>query len=571
MQPVSQYSPPHPIDQPSISQPTPTSERNISNLATEILLIENRPPPLRTFLVGDPELGMNELWNAAKLQRWDTVLELLKKHPFDVNVSPIKGEDEGKTALWMACADEKWDVVTEMLKGHCNVNAGPTSGSYAGTTVLWIATYHQQWTLVQDMLTRTGVDVNKVPTKFDHAPGPSPLSLALYHEQWDIAFELLKHNCENNEREDFFRIAISKNQWEIVKVMLKQFSCDVNKSLEGDEGWTPLYLAASCNRWEIVQLMLDTCVCSINAGPNNGDEQGSTVLFLAAAARKENIVRKLLSIPGCDVNASFQGRTPLWFFKDKITDLTTWLLLLGARIDETKIDEVTPEEELEIHFLEIYQNHLNNILHSFTEVITDPYTANPFLKLPRDLLELFLCEIFKRQFPLLREIPASFVINKCKEIREKILIQKNERAIIWFTKQAYGALKKRVTSEQLPRFHDFHANWNMIINKCIAERKFSVFNRKIRAYLIASIQYNSYPFDYRTMLETVVGVLSREPIMYQEENKKISTSIDKENDVNQDLALAVSHRRWDVVPVLLTQPGCNVNISIGEKGMTPHC
>jgi ankyrin repeat protein len=113
--------------------------------------------------------GYSALLIAAESVNEEMINLLLQNNAqFNVDATPITGDNVGKSILWFAVRAQKWNLVELMLAKSetINVNTAPVSGEDTGKSVLWLATESGDEYHVRELIKKAnGVDISLKPAK----------------------------------------------------------------------------------------------------------------------------------------------------------------------------------------------------------------------------------------------------------------------------------------------------------------------------------------------------------------------------------------------------------------------
>jgi palmitoyltransferase len=218
--------------------------------------------------------GINDIWSAAKIGSYDSVMQFLDTDPSLLN----KLDKDGRSPLHVAALGGHKDIVTELLERGADINIvnhNRFTPLHWAVVAGYISTVH--------FLISKGADINMRDIK-----GRNILHLAAENDHLDIVYyliEIQKMVVDDLDIDDHTPLtwAAYKGSKSVVNFLLNR---GANPNLQDKKGYTPLHWAAKSGHSETVVVFIE----------NRADTQircnnGCTPLDLARNSGQETIVK----------------------------------------------------------------------------------------------------------------------------------------------------------------------------------------------------------------------------------------------------------------------------------------
>ena len=228
---------------------------------------------------------------------------LIEEFQFNVNESQT---NQGRTPLHVACLQGHTDLVRELVKKH---KADRSAKNKENEDALMYAVYGGHSSLVRVLIEEFQFNVNKSRSN----QGRTPLHEACLQGHTDLARELVKEHkadrsAKDKDNEDALMYAVYGGHNSLVRVLIKEFQFNVNKS-RSNQGRTPLHEACLQGHTDLVRELVKEHKADRSA--KNKDNEDA--LMYAVYGGHNSLVRVLIKEFQFNVNKSLnnQGRTPL--------------------------------------------------------------------------------------------------------------------------------------------------------------------------------------------------------------------------------------------------------------------
>ena len=269
--------------------------------------------------------GDSALAIASEKGNLEIVKLLLRKSGVNVNIHYGKSKN---TLLHYASEGNNLEIVKYLLENHADIDVNLLNDD--GDSAASKAAERGYWEIAELLLRKSGVDDNLRYSWHE-------ITL-LHYASTKNSFEIVKYvlekladsdvNLSNASVYSAICTAAQREDWEMVKLLLRQSGADVNARCEKN---TLLHYASEEGNWKIVKYLLEN---HADIDVNLLNDDGDSALAIACKKGNLEIVENLLRKSGVDLNIQFgKSKNTLLHYASKGGNLEIVKYLLENHAD----------------------------------------------------------------------------------------------------------------------------------------------------------------------------------------------------------------------------------------------